>query len=66
MDDGAGCEIDLATTIDLATAVDVAIRDLGEILACWGSEMARQRAQECESTLRHAYCGFVDGRTASQ
>lgn len=66
MDDGAGCEIELATNIDLATAVDVAIRDLGEILACWGSETARQRALECQSTLRHAYCGFVDGRTASQ
>lgn len=45
--------------IDLATAVDVAIRDLREILMCWGSEMARQRAQECESTLRRAYSGFV-------
>ena len=38
--------------IDLATAVDVAIRDLREILSCWGSEAARQRAQECELTLR--------------
>lgn len=45
--------------IDLATAVDVAIRDLREILMCWGSEMARQRAQECESTLQRAYSGFV-------
>ncbi|MFZ1922890.1 MAG: hypothetical protein WAU57_14770 [Xanthobacteraceae bacterium] len=45
--------------IDLATAVDVAIRDLREILMCWGSELARQRAQECESTLRRAYSGFV-------
>ncbi|MGC1779215.1 MAG: hypothetical protein WBB34_14820 [Xanthobacteraceae bacterium] len=52
--------------IDLATAVDVAIRDLREILMCWGSEMARQRAQECESTLRHAYSGFVNYQPVSQ
>ena len=45
--------------IDLATAVDVAIRDLREILLCWGSEVARQRAQECELTLRRAFSGFV-------
>ena len=32
--------------IDLATAVDVAIRDLREILSSWGSEPARQRAEE--------------------
>jgi hypothetical protein len=59
-DDGADGEI------DLATAVDVAIRDLREILMCWGSEMARQRAEECESTLRRAYSGFVNYRNASQ
>jgi hypothetical protein len=45
--------------IDLATAVDVAIRDLREILSCWGSEAARQRAQECELTLLRAFSGFV-------
>ena len=45
--------------IDLATAVDVAIRDLREILLCWGSEISRQRAEECESTLRRAYSEFV-------
>ncbi len=60
MDDGADGEI------DLATAVDVAIRDLREILACWGSEIARQRAQECESTLRRAYSGFVNYQTVSR
>jgi hypothetical protein len=46
--------------IDLVTAVDVAIRDLHEILSCWGSEAARQRAQECASMLRQAFsrsCG---------
>jgi hypothetical protein len=47
--------------IDLATAVDVAIRDLREMLACWGSEIARQRAMECESTLRHAYSRIHQG-----
>ena len=47
--------------IDLATAVDVAIRDLREILSCWGSEAARQRAEECELMLRRAYTGFAAG-----
>jgi hypothetical protein len=49
--------------IDLATAVDTAIRDLREILACWGSDAARERAQECELTLRTAYSGFVAGHS---
>ena len=52
--------------IDLATAVDVAIRDLREILTCWGSDTARQRVQECESTLQRAYSGFVGVQTVSQ
>lgn len=60
VDNGADGEI------DLATAVDVAIRDLREILLCWGSEMARQRAEECESMLRCAYSGFVNYPTVSQ
>jgi hypothetical protein len=60
IDDGVDGEI------DLATAVDVAIRDLREILMCWGSEIARQRAEECESTLRRAYSGFVNDQTVSQ
>jgi hypothetical protein len=51
--------------IDLATAVDIAIRDLREILVLWGSETARQRAQECESTLRQAFSGFVAGQSQS-
>jgi hypothetical protein len=54
-DDGAESEI------DLATAVDVAIRDLREILLCWGSDVARQRAEECELTLRRAFSGVVIG-----
>lgn len=45
--------------IDLVTAVDAAIRDLQEILFNWGSERARQRAQECELMLRRAYCERV-------
>ena len=53
MDDGADVEV------DLVTAVDVAIRDLREILLCWGSEIAQERAQECELMLRRAYFGCV-------
>jgi hypothetical protein len=51
--------------INLATAIDVAIRDLREILVCWGSETARQRAEECELTLRCALSGFVTGQCQS-
>ena len=53
IDDGADDEI------DLATAVDAAIRDLHEILLCWGSDVARQRAEECELMLRRAFSGLV-------
>jgi hypothetical protein len=60
MDDGADGEI------DLATAVDAAIRDLREILLCWGSEIARQRAEECESMLSRAFSGAVIGQPASR
>ena len=52
-DDGADDEI------DLVTAVDVAIRDLREILLCWGTDVARQRIEECEMTLRRAYFGYA-------
>ncbi len=52
--------------IDLVTAVDVAIRDLHEILLCWGSEIAQERAQECELMLRRAYSGFVLGQPSSR
>jgi hypothetical protein len=41
--------------IDLETAVDVAIRDLREILLYWGTETARQRAEECEFMLRRVF-----------
>jgi hypothetical protein len=57
IDDGADDEI------DLVTAVDVAIRDLREILLCWGSEIARERAQECELLLHRAYSRFVAGQS---
>jgi hypothetical protein len=58
-DDGADGEI------DLVTAVDVAIRDLHEILLCWGTNVARQRAEECELMLRRAFSGFVVGEPES-
>ena len=57
IDDGADDEI------DLVTAVDVAIRDLREILLCWGSEVAQQRAEECELMLHRTFSRFVDGRS---
>jgi hypothetical protein len=57
IDDGAD------DAIDLVTAVDVAIRDLREILLCWGSETARQRAEECELMLHRAFFGIVAGRS---
>ena len=60
MDDAADGEV------DLVTAVDVAIRDLREILLCWGSEAARQRAQECELTLSRAFSGFVVDQAESR
>ena len=46
----AQADADLA--IDLLTAVDVAIRDLQEIQAHWGSELALVRLAECRSMLR--------------
>jgi hypothetical protein len=56
IDDGAEGEI------DLVTAVDVAIRDLREILLCWGSELARQRTEECELMLRRAFSAVAIGQ----
>jgi len=47
--------------IGLETAVDTAIRDLREILLCWGTETARQRAEECESMLRRVFSEAVVG-----
>ncbi len=39
---------------DVWTAVDVAIRDLREIRATWGSDAGFERLVECETTLRRA------------
>jgi hypothetical protein len=52
--------------IDLVTAVDVAIRDLRDILTDWGSAASRQRAEECETMLRHAFRETIANPTASQ
>ncbi len=52
---------DIEPEIDLVTAVDAAARDLREIIACWGSEVARRRAEECELMLRRAYSRFAEG-----
>ncbi|MGE3149743.1 MAG: hypothetical protein AB7K04_11815 [Pseudorhodoplanes sp.] len=41
--------------IDLWTAVDVAIRDLQEIEANWGTPLARERLAECHSMLRAVF-----------
>jgi hypothetical protein len=38
--------------IDLRTAIDVAIRDLREIQAHWGTDLARKRLLECQEMLR--------------
>jgi hypothetical protein len=51
----AEADIDLA--IDLHTAIDVAIRDLQEIEASWGTERARERLTECRSMLRTVLAG---------
>jgi hypothetical protein len=45
--------------IGLETAVDAAIRDLREILSGWGTEPARQRAEECELMLRRVFSEAV-------
>ena len=45
-------EADAYLEIDLCTAVDVAIRDLQEIEAHWGTERALERLAECRSMLR--------------
>ena len=45
-------EADTNLAIDLRTAVDVAIRDLQEIHAHWGTELALERLAECQSLLR--------------
>jgi hypothetical protein len=44
----------------------LAKRDLREIMLCWGSEIAQQRAQECELMFRRAYSGSVFGQPGSR
>ena len=45
--------------IDLRTAVDVAIRDLQEIEAHWGTKLALERLAECRAMLRTVLANFV-------
>jgi hypothetical protein len=45
---------------DLVTAMDVAIRDFQEILAAWGTDIARARAEECQRMLIRVYHRSVD------
>ena len=52
--------------IGLETAVDVAIRDLREVLLCWGTERARQRVEECELTLHRAFSRCVVGQSETR
>ena len=52
----AAVEVD--PEIDLRTAIDVAIRDLREIEAQWGTALALERLAECRSMLRTAYETF--------
>ncbi len=46
---------DVDIEIDLHTAVDVAIRDLQEIEAYWGTEQALERLGECQTMLRTVF-----------
>jgi hypothetical protein len=45
-------ETNVDLDIDLHTAIEVAVRDLLEIEAHWGTERARARLAECRSMLR--------------
>jgi hypothetical protein len=60
IDDGPDDEI------GLETAVDVAIRDLREVLLCWGTARARQRVEECELTLHRAFSRCVVGQSETR
>jgi hypothetical protein len=42
---------DIGLAIDPRTAIDVAVRDLREIQAHWGTELARERLLECQEML---------------
>lgn len=60
-------EDDTATSeVDLATAVDVAIRDLHEIDARWGTAIGLRRLRECRELLVRAFTnpnGGTEGRS---
>jgi hypothetical protein len=49
--------------IDLRTAVDVAIRDLREIEAKWGTAQALERLDECRSMLLAVHEAFACQRS---
>ena len=44
--------VDEDPVIDLRTAIDVAIRDLKEVQAQWGTQFGLERLTECRSMLR--------------
>ena len=46
---------DAATEIDLETAVDVAIRDLNDVEAHWGTALGLRRIRECRELLVRAF-----------
>jgi hypothetical protein len=43
--------------VDLLTAVDVAIRDLADIIAQWGSPAALRQAEACRRLLLRSFEG---------
>lgn len=47
--------IEEETDIDPLTAIDAAIRDLADISLNWGTEEARQQAEDCRRMLCRAY-----------
>ena len=48
-------EPEARSEIDLETAVDVAIRDLNDVQAHWGTAVGLQRLRECQDLLLRAY-----------
>ena len=57
---------DAESEVDLATAVDVAIRDLHEIDARWGTATGLRRLRECRELLVQAFTnpnGEAEGRS---
>ena len=52
-------EPEAAAEIDLTTAVDVAIRDLHDIEAHWGTALGLRRLRECRELLAKAFSDFT-------